>query len=101
MMDTWDKSLFLKNIADDGTGKGTVCKDNVSILTTELYRRYREFLPAYGDWWWTATPANSDNENYARRVCCVGFYGVLCWSDCGYGCGVRPFCILNSSILLS
>lgn len=87
--------------ADDGTGKGTLCKDNVSILTTELYRRYREFLPAYGDWWWTATPVNSDNEDYARGVCWVNSSGILSWFNCDFSLGVRPFCILNSSILLS
>lgn len=87
--------------ADDGTNKGVVCKDNVSILTTELYRRYREYLPAYGDWWWTATPVNSDDSDYSRDVCCVGSGGILSWGDCGCCCGVRPFCILNSSISIS
>ena len=32
------------------------CRDKVSLLTVDLYRRYRKFLPAYGSWWWTATP---------------------------------------------
>lgn len=91
----------VKLTADDGTNKGVICKDNVSILTTELYRRYREYLPAYGNWWWTATPVNSDDSDYARGVCCVGSGGVLSWGDCGYCRGVRPFCILNSSILIS
>lgn len=54
--------------ADDGTGKGKTCKDFVSIITTENYRRYREFLKPYGDWWWTATRVNYDDSDYARRV---------------------------------
>lgn len=87
--------------ADDGTNKGIVCKDNVSILTTELYRRYREYLPAYGKWWWTATPVNSNDSDYARLVCCVGSCGILFWDGCDCCCGVRPFCILNSSISIS
>lgn len=91
----------VKLTADDGTNKGVICKDNVSILTTELYRRYREYLPAYGNWWWTATPVNSDDSDYARYVCCVRSVGILGWYDCGYCLGVRPFCILNSSILMS
>lgn len=91
----------VKLTADDGTNKGVICKDNVSILTTELYRRYREYLPAYGNWWWTATPVNSDDSDYARNVCCVRSNGILSWRDCGYCVGVRPFCILNSSILIS
>ncbi len=87
--------------ADDGTGKGVQCKDNVSILTNDLYRRYRDYLPAYGNWWWTATRVNATDSDYARYVCCVGSYGVLSWGGCGCCDGVRPFCILNSSILLS
>lgn len=87
-------------VADDGTGKGKTCKDKVSILTTENYRRYREFLKAYGDWWWTATRVSYDND-YARCVCCVDSSGVLSWDDCDYCYGVRPFCVLNSSVLIS
>lgn len=91
----------VKLVADDGTGKGKTCCDNVSIITTENYRRYREFLKAYGDWWWTATKVTYDDENYARCVCCVCSDGVSDWVGCGHCCGVRPFCILNSSVLTS
>lgn len=87
--------------ADDGTGKGKTCKDFVSIITTENYRRYREFLKPYGDWWWTATRVNYDDSDYARRVCYVYSNGVLGWYGCVYCRGVRPFCILNSSISVS
>lgn len=89
-------------IADDGTGKGIVCKDNISILTNDLYRRYRAFLPAFGNWWWTATRVTHDDSlGYSRYVCCVDSNGILCWFGCGYCCAVRPFCILNSSLLVS
>ena len=88
-------------VADDGTGKGKTCKDKVSILTTENYRRYREFLKAYGEWWWTATRVTYDDKDYARGVCYVGSRGVLGWYGCGFCRGVRPFCILNSSVLIS
>lgn len=88
-------------VADDGTGKGKTCKDKVSILTTENYRRYREFLKTYGEWWWTATRVTYDDEDYARDVCAVVSGGVLGWDGCGWSSGVRPFCILNSSVLIS
>lgn len=92
----------VKLVADDGTGKGISCKDNVSILTTELYRRYREYLPAMDEPWWTATRVTHDDDTgYARYVCCVDSYGILGWDDCDYSYDVRPFCILNSSILVS
>lgn len=88
--------------ADDGTGKGLSCKDNISILTTDLYRRYREFLPAMGDPWWTATRVSHDEDTgYTRIVCYVCSNGVLDWYDCDFSGDVRPFCILNSSILVS
>ena len=92
----------VKLIADDGTGKGLACKDDVSILTSDLYRRYREYLPAMDRAWWTATRVTHDKDTgYARCVCGVHSDGILNWSDCGCCCGVRPFCILNSSILVS
>ena len=87
--------------ADDGTGKGVKCKDNVSILTNDLYRRYRDYLTPYGNWWWTATRVNATDSDYARSVCCVDSGGVLSWDGCGCCGGVRPFCVLNSSILVS
>lgn len=91
----------VKLIADDGTNKGVICCDNVSILTTELYRRYRQYLPAYDSWWWTATPVSSTVKDYTRYVCCVRSDGLLDWLGCNYCNDVRPFCILNSSILIS
>lgn len=86
-------------MADDGTGRGKRCRDNVSLLTTEKYRRYRPYLPKMGDgnWWCTATRASYE-DGYARCVCYVGGDGALGWNGCGYGGGVRPFCVLDSSI---
>lgn len=86
---------------DDGSNKGVTCKDNVSILTAENYRRYREYLPALGKPSWTVTGVTSLDKNYARCVCYVGSGGVLGWNVCGFTYGVRPFCILNSSIFVS
>ena len=88
--------------ADDGTGANNVCEDCVSILTTEKYRRYRKIIPAYGEWWYTATRVNATEERYARSVCYVDSDGVLDWRGCGLDCGgVRPFCVLKSSTLVS
>ena len=88
--------------ADDGTGKDAFVEDYVSILTTEMYRRYRESLPAYGKWWYTATRTNADNDAYARYVCYVRSNGVLGWGDCDSDDGgVRPFCILKSCVVSS
>ena len=88
-------------VSDDGSNKGTIIKDNVSILTCDRYRHYREFLPAIGSTCWTATRVTTLDKVYAYGVCVVGSSGILGWDDCGYSYGVRPFCVLNSSVLVS
>ena len=88
-------------MADDGTGNGVSCKDKVSLLTTDRYRKYREFLPAYGSWWWLATRVSTAIKDWARSVCCVVSLGALFWLGCGNCFGVRPFLILKSSISVS
>lgn len=88
-------------VSDDGSNKGATVKDNISILTCNLYRRYREFLPAIGSTCWTATRVTTLDKDYARCVCVVGSFGVLGWGGSGCSSGVRPFCILNSSVLVS
>lgn len=90
----------VKLVSDDGSNKGASVKDNVSILTADLYRRYRELLPAIGSPCWTATRVTTLDKDYARCVCDVHSCGFLGWNDCGCSVGVRPFCILNSSILV-
>lgn len=87
--------------ADDGTNKGAFCEDFVSLITTTNYRRYREHISAAGYPWWTATRVTMADKNYSRGVCCVRSRGVLGWFGCVYRYGVRPFCILNSSISVS
>lgn len=88
-------------VSDDGSSKGAGVVDNVSILTCDLYRRYREFLPAIDYACWTATRLTTFDNDFARDVRTVGFYGILSWCDCDISRGVRPFCILNSSVLVS
>ena len=91
----------VKLTCDDGSNKGATCIDNVSIITTENYRRYREYLPALGKSFWTATGVTILDDDYVRCICYVRSNGVPGWYVCGSRNGVRPFCILNSSILVS
>lgn len=89
-------------VADDGSNKGAGVIDNISILTNDLYRRYREFIPAIGFSCWTATRVTTLDKDYAHFVYIVYSYGgVLLWDGCGFSRGVRPFCVLNSSVLVS
>ena len=87
-------------MCDDGSNKNDYVEDFVSILTTEKYRRYRELIPAYGDRWWTASAVTVLCKNYSRDVCGVTSHSTVDWYDCGYARGVRPFCVLDSSILV-
>lgn len=87
--------------AHDGTGKNKKVIDCVSLLTEDLYRRYREYLPAYGQWWWLATRASYDDDlGYSGGVCYVHGSGIPCWEDYYFDSGVRPFCVLNSGLLI-
>ena len=88
-------------VSDDGSNKGATVTDYISILTCDLYRRYREFLSAIDFACWTATRVTTLDKDYARSVCIVDHGGILGWDDCGYFGWVRPFCILNSSVLVS
>ena len=86
---------------DDGTNKGATCKDNISIITAENYRRYREYLPIPDKSYWLATGITAFDKSFSHNVCCVGYHGILNWLGCSYYHGVRPFCVLNSSVLVS
>lgn len=88
--------------AMDGSGSYGTCEDNVSILTFDEYRKYHPILGIeveYPDWWYLLNPA-SMRKDYARRVCFVHSLGVPLWLDCDWTYGVRPFCILKSSVLV-
>lgn len=85
----------------DGLDDYGTCTDKVSLLTAMEYAKYHKILGLksnYPDWWWLITPASTPSNNYARYVCFVGSGGILCWDDCGYAYGVRPFLNLESSI---
>lgn len=88
--------------AMDGSGTYGTCEDNVSILTFDEYRKYHPILGIeveYPDWWYLLNPA-SMQKDYAHYVCFVDSSGVTNWDSCGSASGVRPFCILKSSVLV-
>ena len=88
-------------VSDDGSNKGASVTDFVSIPTCDLYRRYREFLPAIDFACWTATRVTTLDKGYAHYVCFVYPNGLIYWDGCYLPYGVRPYCILNSSVLVS
>lgn len=75
-----------------------------SLLTTEMYRRYVYILDKYKRdcYWWLSTAYSTPAHDDARFVKCVSPSGDIYFSRfSGYALGVRPFCILKSSIFVS
>ena len=82
---------------------GFIC-EKVSILTTDLYRRYVEVLDLdrLDKWWWLATPHSTKRHENDSWVKCVSPRGLIDGDYCNYDLlGVRPFCILKSNIFVS
>lgn len=89
--------------ADDGLKDYGAVDRRVSLLTADRYRRYVEVLDNHKPkrWWWLATPystATHDNDSWVK---CVSPSGGIDYDFCNNGHGVRPFCILKSSIFVS
>ena len=90
--------------SDDGLKDYGKIRRRASLLTADLYRRYVEALDVHkiDKWWWLATAYSTPGHNHTSWVKCVAPSGYLDFDHCGHvGGGVRPFCILNSSIFVS
>ena len=77
--------------------------DDIFILTCDEYRKYRDYIPHYDNWIWTATPwycgEKGSNTDYASYVIIVHADDKLC-NCCAYINGaVAPACILNPKLL--
>lgn len=85
----------------DGQTEYGHCKDKISILTMDEYRKYRKFLPNMGKWWWLITPWSTPANDYNTTLTVVSPSGYV--NDCSYNdeVGVRPVCIFSSSIFES
>lgn len=89
--------------SDDGLKDYGKIKRSMSLLTTDLYRRYVEILDKYKvkKWWWLATAFSTPKHDPDNWVKCVSPSGFICSSIYYGNGGVRPFCILNSNIFVS
>lgn len=86
-------------VEDNGDMAYGTVHDDVFILTCDEYRKYRDYIPHYDSWIWTATPLYCGNKNFAtgiadyvRRVRKGGLFDN---SSALYGRAVVPACILN------
>ena len=75
-----------------------------ALLTAEQYRKYVYIIDEHkiDKWWWLATPFSTEKHNDTDWVECVSPVGRMNYNRyySNY-IGVRPFCILNSSIFVS
>lgn len=85
----------------DGQTEYGYCKDKISLLTVDEYRKYRKLLPNTGKWWWLLTPWSTPANNYSTTIAVVSPSGGVDYYDCGSVVGVRPACIFSSSIFES
>lgn len=93
---------FERNLLSlDGQTEYGTCRDYVSLISVDEYRKYRKLLPNTGKWWWTLTPSSTacnDDDTFVRVVSSSGLIFNY-YYDCSYG--VRPVCIFSSSIFES
>ena len=90
--------------SDDGLKDYGKVRRKMSLLTAELYRRYVYILDKFklDKWWWLATAYSTkahDNDRWVKCVSPSGHVNRLNYVD--FSRGVRPFCILSSSIFVS
>lgn len=85
----------------DGQTEYGTCKDYVSLISVDEYRKYRKLLPNTGKWWWTLTPDSTKCNDDTRWIRVVSPSGRVVCGGCGCSGGVRPVCIFSSSIFES
>ena len=80
---------------------GSVEGDILAIPNIQLLMKFGENIPLIDNWYWLANPNQTPKRNDARYVQYVRSVGDVCYCDCDYDKGVRPFFILRSDILVS
>lgn len=90
-------------VSDNGDRAYGTVHDFVFILTCDEYRKYREFIPHYDSWVWTATPWYcGDNDSDAGEsivVRTVNTDGLLYNYGACNGGAIVPACVLNPKSL--
>lgn len=85
----------------DGQTEYGHCKDKISFLTVDEYRKYRKLLPNMDKWWWLLTPWSTPVNDFSTTITVVSPSGNFGIGSYYIGNGVRPVCIFSSSIFES
>ena len=101
----WD-NIVLHEVdltSDDGLKDYGVIQRRASLITTDLYRKFVDILDMVKPdrWWWLATPHSTKRHENDAWIKCVAPSGDVDYDDCYFDIGVRPFCILKSTIFVS
>ena len=83
----------------DGQNQYRACKDKVSLLTLDEYRKYRSLIPNEEYYWWLLTPWSTGYNGLGVAVVLPS--GGVSYNFCDNSSGVRPVCILKSDIFVS
>ena len=100
------ESLLLHTVdlvADNGDRSYGTVNDKMFLITCDEYRKYRDYIPHYDSWIWTATPwycGDKDSDTGATGfVRGVTTDGQLNGSYADRSGAVAPACILNPKSL--
>lgn len=93
---------FERNLLSvDGQKEYEKCKDKVSMLALDEYRKYRSLIPNEEYYWWLLTPWSTPCNEYYKWTAVVLPSGVIDINNCDGSLGVRPVCIFSPSIFES
>lgn len=82
----------------DGQNQYRACKDKVSLLTLDEYRKYRSLIPNEGYCWWLLTPWSTGCNGHYSAATIVSQTGQPESCDCSLYYDVRLVCIFSPSI---
>lgn len=90
-------------VADNGDRSYGTVNDAVFLITCDEYRKYRDYIPHYEKWVWTATPWYCGDKDsgmgYASSVHLVLTGGQLGRSSAYSSNAVATACVLNPAAL--
>ncbi len=85
----------------DGQTEYRTCKDKVSLISVDEYRKYRSVIPNFEEWWWTLTPYSTKCNDDTKWITVVSPSGGISFRYFYYRSGVRPVCIFSSALFES
>lgn len=92
LLDDNDLLTYQMDLTADNGDKayGSLCV-HAGLLSADLYRKYRDYIPSYNDWVWLCTPWYC--SGYAGNVRIVSTDGTLDYYYASNAYGVVPACI--------